>query len=333
LISSVSYGQVADKTQRTFIHERTADWCPLCGGWGWNFKDQVIDFTKNKSAIFAAIHHSGGLSNATSTALSTNFGSGGQPRFFVDGTDINVGSATQAKGISDISAIYEFNTSVEAFAGVVLEATLNPNTKILNVKANVEFFSEVTGGDYYLGLYLLENVINPQSGRPANTLHQNVLTKSFYTDPFGTSLKSGIIANGEKFGLEANLTNVNTPPADMKVLGVIWNRSNNKYLYFNANLASVSINTASKDIELFSDMNAYQTESGAIQVSLNADGVHKNSQLKLTDMTGKVIYVKNGLDIKEGSNQFTIPTQSQTGIYLVSVVNGASIQTTKIIVQ
>jgi hypothetical protein len=48
-------------TQKSLITKRTADWCPLCGGWGWPFFRQLILDNSNKAVLIAA-HYSGALS-------------------------------------------------------------------------------------------------------------------------------------------------------------------------------------------------------------------------------------------------------------------------------
>ena len=64
--------QVSDK-QWSLIHERTADWCPNCGSWGWDLKTKLIEKLDKKNVVFMASHHSGGLSNPTSVEFGKNF--------------------------------------------------------------------------------------------------------------------------------------------------------------------------------------------------------------------------------------------------------------------
>lgn len=46
--------------QTTLITKRTADWCPYCGSYGWQFTTQLKPKLEGKDAIMWNVHHSGG---------------------------------------------------------------------------------------------------------------------------------------------------------------------------------------------------------------------------------------------------------------------------------
>jgi hypothetical protein len=324
-IISITSGisQQVDNKNWTLVHEKTADWCSFCGSWGWQMKNQIFDEFSEDNLIFMAVHYSGGLTNPTAAELSQNFSGAGQPIFYMDGTDLGANSGNINEKIDDIELVVEFKNTLPAFAGVGINANLSQETDVLTVDAKVEFFNDVEGGDYFLGLYLLEDVMNTQAGRTGLQLHKNVLRRSLLNTTFGNPLQKGAVTKGTIFNVSANIPNITSERNKLKVVGIIWNKVNNKYLFFNANQVNVGI-PASADSETGlsnSEPNIYQSENGTIHI--DTDGKLRLGLISISDISGKPVYTEKLNHSENGlANQYKVQIPNFTsGIYLVSCVD------------
>lgn len=304
----------------TLIHEKTATWCPYCGTWGWDLKTQMINKFANNEVIFMAVHHSGDLNNPTATAFGDNFGGSAQPVFFVDGVNINAHSGNIATSIENTSLEVDFKKEASTFAGVGITATLDEATKTISAKAKVEFFSEVTSGDYYFGLYLLEDVQNTQASRTGVQLHKNVLRKSLLPQVFNNPLKSGAIAPGTTFDINGSIDQVTSAKENYKVVGIIWTKVNNKFLFFNANIVEVKGVSSSDDTAAnASEFNVYQSESGNIVIHFDDNYNASKSQITITDLSGKTVLTEQRLP--HTGNKMNVSGNFTPGMYIVTVMD------------
>lgn len=78
-------------TQNPVIIKVSASWCSTCGGWGWNFFEDIYEDNHENSSVFV-IHHSGDYTNTAASEITTNFEVPGQPVFLFNGEDLNVSS-------------------------------------------------------------------------------------------------------------------------------------------------------------------------------------------------------------------------------------------------
>lgn len=332
IASFTANSQVVDDKNWTLIHERTADWCPFCGGWGWNFKEKIFQNFANSNVIFIASHHDGGLETPTSVEFGSNFSGAGQPVFYVDGININVSSSNQTTKINETQLEVDFKKSVAAFAGVGIDATLDPTTKVLSVNARVEFLSDVENGDYYLGLYLLEDLIHRQEGRGNQETHRNVLRRSLLSTTFGNALAKGAVKKGESFSITGGLQNITSAKENLSVVGIIWNKVNNKYLFFNANQVKVNSISNTDPTPVSKDINVYQAESGAVVVELD-DNSYANAQVIISDVSGKVILQQKVGDVKEGPSKLNLAVNFVEGLHVVTLSKGNQKVSKKIFLQ
>jgi hypothetical protein len=334
LIFSLQIGrsqQVSSKNW-TLIHERTATWCPYCGTWGWDFKESLVTKFKNSNVIFMAVHYSGDLMNPTATEFDANYGGIGQPIFYADGSDLIVTSNNQAQKLNEASLIVDFKNTNPAFAGVGIDAELNKNTNTLTVNAKVEFFSDVEGGEYYLGLYLLEDVVNTQASRTGVQTHQNVLRKSLFPTTFGNKFHTGSVQKGKSFTMSTTTANITADRDKIKILGVIWTKVSNKYLFFNANVVNAAIPADSDDEQSAIEFKTFQAESGAIVVDLKNVSVGPNSVINVTDVSGKVVASQALLGTDSG-NSIEINGNFAPGIHIVTLNNNDLKTSKKLIVK
>jgi hypothetical protein len=321
LFASGINSQQVSKKNWTLVHERTASWCPFCGTWGWNMKDEIFSTYADQNLIFMAVHHSGDLLNQTATEFGDNFSGTGQPIFYMDGSNLNVNSSNIAERIRDIKIAMDFKATQSVFAGVGVDATLNSSTKTLTAKAKVEFLEAVEGGDYYLGLYLVEDVLNFQSSRTGTPLHRNVLRQSLLPTTFGKTLKTGAVAKGAVFNVDASLANVNATRDKIKVVAIIWNKVGSKYIFFNANVVNVGI-PASTDFEadINNDMIVTQNESNSVIVDIKNIVLDQDAVLSIADISGRLLASQQV--IKNNSNQILILTGDfNQGVHIITLIS------------
>jgi len=326
-----SVGQEVSTKNWTLLHERTADWCPFCGTWGWEMKTKIFEKFENQNVIFMAVHHSGGLTNSTASDFGKNFTGSGQPIFYEDGVDINVNSNNITQKLEETQWVIDFKDTQETIAGVGINATLNQTNNTLKVDAKVEFFSPVTDGDYYLGLYLVEDLMNTQASRPGLQLHKQVLRRSLLNTTFGTPLQKGAVLKGTIFNVSATVDGVTSSRENYKVVGIIWNKTPNKYLFFNANMVNVGISASSEDIDN-SEINAFQSESGSVIVDLSGLKLFNNGKITLTDVTGKTV-VSQDITDQNSSRKIYLEGNFNQGIHIVTVIQGKNKISKKILIQ
>lgn len=312
--------QVSNKNW-TLVHERTATWCPFCGTWGWSMKDEIFKNYGDKNLIFMAVHHSGDLLNQTSNEFGNNFAGSGQPIFYMDGDNLNVNSGNISGRIGDIKTAMDFKATQSVFAGVGVDATFNSNTKTLTAKAKVEFFETVEGGDYYLGLYLVEDVFNIQASINGTPLHRNVLRQSLLPATFGKAIKSGAVTKGSVFNVDASLENVNATRDRMKVVAIIWNKVGSKFIFFNANMVNVGIPASTEfEVDTNNDLIIMQNESQSVIVDMKNIVLDQDAVLNISDISGRLItsqYVS-----KNNSNQIlTLTGEFKPGMHIVTLVS------------
>lgn len=327
-----SFGQEVNTKNWTLIHERTASWCPFCGSWGWSMKEQTINKFANDNVIFMAVHYSGDLMNPTSVEFGENFGGVGQPIFFVDGVNINVTESRIPTKLEETQLEVDFKKDLTTIAGVGITAKLDEVEKSISVDAKVEFLTDVEGGDYYFGLYLLEDVLNIQSGRTGVQLHKNVLRNSFLDNVFNNPLQTGAITQGTTFNISGKLDGLIAAKENYKVVGIIWTKVGNKYIFFNANIVPVSLTSSSKDdLTTNNEFEVFQSESGNVVVKLTEEIKKMYHRVLVTDISGKTITSTDILN--QNDNLINISGQFNRGIHIVTLINDKDKVSKKIVLE
>jgi hypothetical protein len=334
LVSTVSttiLAQEVNTQQWTLIHERTADWCTICGGWAWDFKNRMIDEFASKPVVFVAAHHSGGLTNPAAQGFGTNFDGAGQPIFYVNGVNINATSGNQTAKLNDTKDEVDFNMGSSPFAGVGINATLNDATDVLTVDAKVKFLEKVEGGDYHLALYLLEDVNSFQANRGSSALHKGLMRASLIGDSFGKSIVSGAVDKDREFVESITVNSITQKKENIHILGVIWNKVNGKYLFFNANKVKVNAASSTEEDVLSQNITAFASESGDVVLEIETEQNLSDVQAQLTDINGRVLKMETIGDLTIGKHTFTLPTQGASGSYITSIRYNGKI-TSKVVI-
>jgi len=326
---NIMNAQEISKKQWTLFSKTTADWCTNCGSWGWNMHKQLIEKVGNKETIIWALHRSGGLTNPTATAIASNLGASGQPQFYEGNGDMIVNSSNIAQRITEAELIVELNQFSEPFAGVGANVTLS-ESGVLTVNAKVEFLSDLPQGDYYLGLYFVEdNVVAFQASQGQNAVHRYLLRRSLLDNTFGTQLISGAVIEGQTFEVNTVVPGISAKRENVKVVAIIWNRrADGKYLFFNANLLDAEQVSSIANIEENIQFNIIETET-TLNATISLENVAKTNTVTLYDLQGKIIDQAVFQNTKEMEYQFNNKSSLQTGMYLLTLETEGNKKVTK----
>lgn len=326
------------QTQMSLINKVTADWCPYCGTWGWDFFHDLNNDNSAKAVVFA-IHHSGGLQNQTASTLTTNFGALSQPRFLLNGVDQNVLSNTTASARESIQQKVNLEAGVSPLAQTGLDATYREDN-MLHCNTRTTFF-DAADGDYYMGIYLVEKqVIHQQASVGNNAQHLNVLRLSFTGNTFGTLLANGSIPAGTSFDYQFAIPEDSYTPSNLEIVSIIWKKEGETYKFVNANKDS--------DVQ-FEVVNTIQTpglsESTFIispnmikdhaSITFEVSEFIPSAQLLITDLQGKTISVLHDGSLQQGENRFEFYRSGHfpAGLYFAILKTGNQVVSRKIILE
>lgn len=312
--------QEINKKQWTLFTKTSADWCPNCGTWGWNLQKQLVEKFENKNCITWAAHVSGGLKNNASSDIAANLGVNYHPIFFEGQTNMNASSNNVAAKVLEAESIVELNNLLDPLAGVGVEATINDDNTIA-VKASVEFLTAVEGGNYFLGLYLVEdNLVHYQQNIGPNAVHRYVLQRSLLPTTFGNALVSGEVAKGQTFNIETTVENIEGVKANLKVAAILWNRTTDgKYRFFNGNQVAVSIVSSNEDVLTKHNIKALFQQND-LQLSWQLAQPLDKLSFTLRDIQGKILW--NAQFEQEVTGNKNINLAAPAGTYILQVHDG-----------
>ena len=250
-------GQTVTNTQTTLITKRTADWCPYCGTYGWQFTTQLKPKLVGKDGIMWNVHYSGGLATNTSKAIAANIGGVGQPLIFLntETDDIGLNASNVAAKVDEVAQWVDDLSLFGALIGMGGEAKVNPSNE-LTAKAKVKFYDSAENGEFYLGFYLVKkNLVAFQQSVGQNAVHHAVLDQSLTEGFFGNKIGAAPVSKGAEFETSASLANLvlhNGKLEDTKVVMVLWNKlSTGKYIFLNAREVDLQLTqtTSAQDID------------------------------------------------------------------------------------
>ncbi|MCB0650294.1 MAG: Omp28-related outer membrane protein [Saprospiraceae bacterium] len=326
------------QTQMSLINKVTADWCPYCGTWGWDFFHDLNTDNSAKAVVFA-IHYSGGLQNQTASALTTNYGAVSQPRFILNGVDQNVLSNTTAAARESIQEKVNLEASMSPLAQTGLNATYRDDN-MLYCNTRTTFF-DAADGAYYMGIYLVEKqVIHQQASLGNNAQHLNVLRLSFTGNTFGTLLANGSIAAGTSFDYQFSIPKDSYTPSNLEIVSIIWKKEGETYKFVNANKDS------DVEYEVVNGIQLPGIDESAFIISPNMIKDHANisfempeftpsAQLSITDLQGKTVSVLHDGSLQQGTNGFEFYRSGHfpAGLYVVRLKIGNQVISRKIILE
>ncbi len=302
--------QAQDAKQWSLFSKVTATWCPNCGSWGWAMMEQTQEAIIDKDAFAWTLHYSGDLLNDTAKDLRDNLGGNGQPIFYLNDDNVGALSNNYPSKVTEVSETIDLLSSLGAFVDVRVTAEYDG---MLNVSVDAEFVEDVTG-EYYLGVYLVENnVIANQANQGPTTSHPNVLRKSLYSTSFGPQIVvdplEGFIYS-DQFTEDLQL-GPDDELEDFSVVAIVWNLNvNEQYRMFNLGVAQASETSSASDLELKKKF-TISSRDGQIQIITDSNTEYTAN---VFDLSGKQLYAAD----KKGDSRITL-NNKETNIYLVEI--------------
>jgi len=328
--------QEVSEEQWTLISKKTADWCPLCGSWGWSFNMNLHNEFDDDNVVTWALHYSGDLMTPTAKDISDNFMSSGQPKFFLNTDDMNVLSSNTDEKIEEFKLIVESLNSFEPFAAVGTDAEYYNGNISFTSRAN--FLVDLEGGNYYLASYLVQkNLIAPQASQGNNANHTSVLLTSLTEDSFGENIVNGAVSSGDDFTISGDIdvSTLSQPytgdHTDYEVVTVLWTSVGGSYTPFNLNKQDLSLPIAStNDAKKSVDLKAYVGSNGQINVSIDLENAVDFATLKLINIAGNTV-VEQPLKLEVGQNQVVLENKNYpSGTYIINITTDNSTTSRKI---
>jgi len=330
-ISMMGYGQTFKNAP--LISKRTADWCPNCGSWGWEFKLGILDEISSDDATIIALHHSGGLANATSTAITNALGGVSQPRFYLNGDQISASSGNWEDKLVELKAdVAAMNMEIPDF-GIDMHGYLGASAN--EVVAEIELhINQSVEGEYYLGTYLITNdLIHNQSGNSAGQLaeHKKILLDEFSGTPFGRLIGNGPLLEGV---MDFNITTTfdNVPAAQTDIAVIIWRKDGDNYTVANtAVIEGIELLSSNNDFNWVSDASATYFDN-QVSVALTSEKTIGEYQVRVIDMNGRLVAETQGVAIDNQMNLQLDAAAFTTGNYFINVLSSNGIWSEKIVI-
>jgi len=285
------FAQDVPETQTPLVTKITATWCINCGEWGWDLFEGLIDENEDKAILIAA-HDSGDLTTNIGEGFADNFNTFSQPRFILNNVDQNSSNRSVDENISLISGQIAEMSMQSPVVNVGFFAEMKDGK--IEVQTKTKFFQEAEG-EYYLGLYVLEEkVVNMQSGRGL-TEHKFIFRAGFDNEVFGTRLSTmNTLGAGMEFSDNYSIDIDGAWNTDnLKVAGMIWKKEGDTYQYINGNSTiDFSGNTSSVEND-FVEVDSYSVAPTIVNdfatVHLNLSQSLEHAALNLYSIEGKKI--------------------------------------------
>lgn len=332
LFVSQGIAQQVVQEQRLLITKRTASWCSNCGTWGWTLFKNLLEDNADKAVLIAA-HYDGVLASSAGEEFTDNFGGFYQPRFFVNETDQNANQGNIGSIRSSVKSQVDAAFALQPVANVGFEPVYSDGE--LKVDAKVKFFQQAQG-DFYLGIYLIENhVIAYQSGVGNNADHLRVFRESFTDETFGKQVVSGTVAAGNEFSLSFALPTGDPQGYDYEIAGIIWKKEGEKYIPVNTwSTATITTATDAAETAAANRMTAAPSVTGSVlQLQLELASAQPDASIDVFDLLGKQVgNVYRGM-LPQGLHTFEVDRTMAggSGVYIIRFSNGQEIISRKVV--
>jgi len=310
-------------TNKPLLSKRTADWCPRCGDWGWSMKLAMLEEFSTDEATIVALHYSGGLVNDVAFEIVENFNSAGQPRFFLNNTDLGISSTNWMDKLETLKAdVAALNAEIPSI-GIDLHAYPGSTNEIItNLDLHI---TQALDGEYYVGAYLVINDLDhPQAGNVTDNIHKKLLTDAFTDDPFGTLIGNGPIAEGVmNFDISKTFSELPDLPYDVVV--VVWKKDMDTYVIETSSvIENVQALTSSDEIDWVASANAFYN---ADQISLSLESLNEigDYQIRLISSNGQEVYSNKSSANSASINANISTTDLPNGNYFLNVLTNKGV--------
>ena len=329
--------QEVPEVQKSLLTKVTATWCPNCGTWGWTFYEDLIE-DNNQKAVFVGAHHSGDLVSPPGQSFSSNFMAPYQPYFFVGNYEVGATSSNYNTKRPEVKNLVDSIFLQAPIANVGFTANLEAD--ILSVNTNTKFFQDATG-DFYLGLYILENgVIANQASNSSMAVHPYVIRAAFTPEIFGYSLSNGTVTAGSEFAESFSIQlNGSWITDSISIAGIIWDKQGDTYQFINVNTTTdfssspTAVSNISTDI-LTIELNP-TISTNATQLGINLKAQAQDVNIKLYNQNGQAIRNIFKGNLNEGISNMNISTNDLvSGLYYIQIkLSNGSVSTKRLIVK
>ncbi|MDF1697063.1 MAG: T9SS type A sorting domain-containing protein [Saprospiraceae bacterium] len=323
-----STAQEISEDQWTLVTKKTATWCSLCGSWGWDFKDNLLEDQQDMPVVFWMAHFSGDLQTETAKAIINNFGGSGQPIFYIGTDNMGVGSGNANQKRDEFKITIESLNAFPPFAGV--GSTAEFDGEKITTKSRVKFLIDLEGGEYWLASYLVDDeLVAFQQSQGNNATHENVLLHSFHgTNYFGENVTTGSVEANQEFTVDGEFLISDDPSLEnvgegYSVVTVLWSRVDGKYTPFNLNRQPITTVVSTKDILNSVDVSAFYAGAGQVNLSVTSDQNISDATVYLYDINGRTVAMKNNVQIYAGENQLTLQSQELSPATYVAVIESS----------
>jgi len=324
--------QDVPEIQQSMITKITATWCPNCGNWGWYFYEDIYSDNADKALLITA-HYSGDLQNNTAEDFATNFNVNYQPKFIVGNENQEVLSSNTSSKRTAIKNLVDNNFGLAPVVNAGLQVTKDGD--ILTVQTRTRFFQS-TDGEYYLGVYVIENgVVNYQNGQGNNAVHKNVLRASMSVGSFGEIVASGSIAANAEFDKEYSIQLGNWNINNLEIATIIWKKVGSTYEFVNTHstteLSSVGVSEIPENEISFEVFPTLTTAS--VTIELNFKGEKTGVVLELINPSGQRIATIFEGKAASGIKTFEIDKSlvNSNGLYFLILRSNDGVSTKRII--
>ena len=318
--------------QFSIITKVSADWCPNCGGWAWDvFEDMRTDLA-DKNVIYVLAHRSGDLETPTSRAWCENLKYQYQPEFYLNNDYQNMNSSTAPDAITSMGEQIDLLSSFGAFAGVYGEGIISDvDTEEITAHVDLEFYGEITG-EYYIGVYFIQNNIIANQSQQGDVLQPKLLTDAFTEDWYGipvtatTGVQSFDFTTMRPAGFSAE-------EGDTEILTVVWNKIDEEtYVIFNAHVNG-TIQQVSNTTELTTIQQSLKGNIITNTATLSFDSAQNidNATFFINDISGRSVYTQSVSNLQEGNNSLEADVSNLTnGIYVMGLNVEGTLTTVKV---
>lgn len=323
---------------QTLICKETATWCGPCGSWGWDLQELLEADNKDKALVIALHVWNSDLDNAITTAWEQNFtATNGIPCWYASGID-KTEWAKNSGGVSPYAIRKAINDEVNKFNSAQVKANSSFKYTFKNdslyTSCTSKFFQNLTG-EYYLGVYLLEDsVLNKQNtdNGIVQKYHLNVLRASIDNSPFGTLLAKGSIASGKQYSTNFNSYYLDPKKVNFKkafIATIIWKKENGKYYLINTNKTNEyiqkSINTAVINENKELQIKIYPSPIiSAGLLLIKSPNKYDHAEIGIYDINGNLLKHQY-VDIQPELNSIELETCNlESGSYFIKIKTGNS---------
>jgi hypothetical protein len=216
--------------------------CYYCGDWGWPFFKEMITLYHKKDAVCIGAYSQNQFAQLLISPIATAFDkrvpvTKGYPTFTGNFVDAWSGGNTLAGMKNVISTEISNHKSSEVIVNAGFTSTIEDD--YMTVSTSTKFFKD-TEGEYYIGVYMLENgVVANQSGPNGgpNAVHDCVLRSG--NGDFGELISEGEVKSGKFIDRTIKLQiNPSWKKENLNVFTIIWKKNGDKYDFVNAYIKS-----------------------------------------------------------------------------------------------